>query len=189
MRHHITWPSAPRAFELSKLAARAYYAGAYITPSESALDRLHKNGELPPIASFAPSELTDALHALGRLAAVDVSAMPVSVRRHWRVLRKHCHEFVLWRRRRHFYDPSVIVTDTDPAELGIEPMKLKKAGGARNSVGEEEFPVDEIRAQRKRGNATEYLVHWSGYDTEDDTWEPLVNVQGSQQLEDFLAGR
>ena len=189
MRHHLTWSSAQRAFELSKLAARAYFAGAYKTPSESALERLHKCGELPPIAKFAPSELTDALRALERLAVVDVSAMSGPLRRHWRVVRNHCHEFVLWRRRRHFYDPSVIVTDIVPTELGIAPVKLGKARGTNLGAEEDEFPVDEIRAQRKRGNVTEYLVHWSGYDTEDDTWEPSGNVRGSQQLEDFLCGR
>ena len=36
-----------------------------------------------------------------------------------------------------------------------------------------------------------YLVHWAGYDSEDDTWEPLANLSTSamRMVHDFNAIR
>lgn len=33
----------------------------------------------------------------------------------------------------------------------------------------------------------EFKIHWKGFSDEDDSWEPLVNVNGNQQLQDYLA--
>jgi hypothetical protein len=35
---------------------------------------------------------------------------------------------------------------------------------------EEEFEIEEIRGHRRRGRGTQYLVHWKGYNDEEDTW-------------------
>jgi len=35
---------------------------------------------------------------------------------------------------------------------------------------EEEYEVEEIRKHRKRGQGTQYLVHWKGYGDEHDQW-------------------
>lgn len=35
---------------------------------------------------------------------------------------------------------------------------------------EEEYEVEEIRGHRRRGRGTQYLVHWKGYNNEEDTW-------------------
>ena len=35
---------------------------------------------------------------------------------------------------------------------------------------EEEYEIEAIRKHRKRGNSTQYLVHWKGYSNEDDKW-------------------
>jgi hypothetical protein len=49
---------------------------------------------------------------------------------------------------------------------------------------EEEYEVEKVVAKRagKRGRV-EYCVQWKGYpDAEDDTWEPVGNLAGAEQL-------
>ena len=43
-----------------------------------------------------------------------------------------------------------------------------------------EFEVESILKHRVRkygkGSRLEYLIHWKGYQSDDDTWEPLRNL-------------
>ena len=49
-----------------------------------------------------------------------------------------------------------------------------------------EFEVDSILCHRVRkygrGSRLEYLVHLKGYESYDDTWEPLRNLENCQEL-------
>ena len=47
--------------------------------------------------------------------------------------------------------------------------------------------VQEIRDKRISidGGKMEYLVHWEGYGTEEDTWEPKANLACSAMVGDF----
>ena len=51
--------------------------------------------------------------------------------------------------------------------------------------GEEEYEVGEILSHRERrigrGTRREYLVQWLGYSSLHNTWEPLGNLQNSQE--------
>jgi hypothetical protein len=42
--------------------------------------------------------------------------------------------------------------------------------------GNEEFEVEEILGSRLRDSVTEFLVKWKGYDSSENTWEPIHNV-------------
>jgi hypothetical protein len=54
--------------------------------------------------------------------------------------------------------------------------------------GEESFEVAEILDSRRRYNKIQYLVRWEGYGPEDDTWEPIENLEGSREaLDEFHA--
>jgi hypothetical protein len=48
--------------------------------------------------------------------------------------------------------------------------------------GEPEYNVEEIRDTRRRRGKLQYLVHWEGYQREDDTWEPIENLKNTQKL-------
>ena len=49
-----------------------------------------------------------------------------------------------------------------------------------------EYEVESILKHRirkyGRGSRLEYLIHWKGYETHDDTWEPLRNLTNCMDL-------
>jgi hypothetical protein len=47
---------------------------------------------------------------------------------------------------------------------------------------EEEYEVEEIRGHRKKGRGFQYLVHWKGYGSEDDTWLPRSALTNSADI-------
>src|SRR6202008_1710536 len=51
---------------------------------------------------------------------------------------------------------------------------------------QEEYEVEEIRDSRMHRRRLEYLMHWKGYPSEEDTWEPEKNVAHSPEaIADF----
>ena len=52
---------------------------------------------------------------------------------------------------------------------------------------EGQFTVEAILDKRRRRGLTEYLIHWKGYDTESDTWEPKDNLSCNELLAAFEA--
>ncbi len=49
---------------------------------------------------------------------------------------------------------------------------------------EEEYEVEEIRGHRQRGRGTQYLVHWKGYNNEEDTWIAESQLPHAQEAID-----
>ena len=59
-----------------------------------------------------------------------------------------------------------------------------------DSNGDEEFVVERIVAQRKRGRRTEFLVAWKGYPPEENTWEPRSSLSKARDpLAEFEASQ
>jgi transposase InsO family protein len=53
----------------------------------------------------------------------------------------------------------------------------------------EEWIVDSIVAERKRRGRVEYKVHWSGFGSDEDSWEPEAEVRDLEALETWQAQR
>jgi hypothetical protein len=68
----------------------------------------------------------------------------------------------------------------DGTRVGTAQLRSEAAA----SVGQ--YFVDVIRAVDTRKKRA--LVHWEGYDTEHDTWEPLENVSSTDAYQRFLQG-
>ena len=70
---------------------------------------------------------------------------------------------------------------TDFSKLGFG----TRAGSEyKEDEEDEELEVEKIISSRfnKKRRRTEYLVRWSGYGPDDDTWEPLENLGNSELL-------
>ena len=71
-----------------------------------------------------------------------------------------------------------------PAQGGqgsAAPSESKDATGSEAEV--EEWVVDSIVAERKRRGRVEYKVHWSGFGSDEDSWEPASQLQDLEALE------
>jgi hypothetical protein len=44
--------------------------------------------------------------------------------------------------------------------------------------GEQEYEVEKILDSKKVSGRAQYLVKWKGYDTLENTWEPIENLTG-----------
>jgi Chromo (CHRromatin Organisation MOdifier) domain len=49
--------------------------------------------------------------------------------------------------------------------------------------GFEEYEVEQILAQRRSRNQTQYLVKWKNYPVSDASWEPRSNLEGNEALQ------
>ena len=49
------------------------------------------------------------------------------------------------------------------------------------AVGDGEYNVERIVANCMKSGRVEYLVKWQGYATKDNTWAPIVNLQGCEE--------
>ena len=46
----------------------------------------------------------------------------------------------------------------------------------------DEYEVEKILKQKRVNGQPFYLVKWKGYDTSENTWEPIVNLKGCHQI-------
>jgi hypothetical protein len=51
-----------------------------------------------------------------------------------------------------------------------------------NDEEEPEYKVETILDSCKRQNKVQYLIHWKGYLSEEDTWELLSNLKNAQEV-------
>jgi hypothetical protein len=49
----------------------------------------------------------------------------------------------------------------------------------------EEFIVEKVLAKRIKNGRVEYLLRWKGYTKDDDTWEPLENLDCADLIEQY----
>lgn len=58
--------------------------------------------------------------------------------------------------------------------------KLKR--NKNNSSNERTFLIEKIVGKKQEQGVSKYKVKWVGYDDKDNTWEPLVNLKGCEDL-------
>jgi len=66
-----------------------------------------------------------------------------------------------------------------------ESAVLHKSPVFVNKQDDVEYHIDQIVDERSRNGTTEYLTKWTGYDDDDNTWEPYDHVADTQALEEW----
>ena len=61
------------------------------------------------------------------------------------------------------------------------------SGSSSAAAEAEEWAVESIVAQRRRNGRTQYKVHWAGFGSEEDSWEPEAEVSDLQAMDVWLA--
>merc|ERR1712061_948903 len=56
---------------------------------------------------------------------------------------------------------------------------------ANSSADEAEYEVDRIVDDRVEENEKQYLIRWKGFSAEDDTWEPVTNLDCPEIIEGY----
>merc|ERR1711936_1518045 len=68
--------------------------------------------------------------------------------------------------------------------------RKKKKKGKKKKKAEAEYGVESVVSKRETEEGkVEYLVKWKGYDASENTWEPVENLDSSQELIDEFEGR
>ena len=57
------------------------------------------------------------------------------------------------------------------------------------SNSEEDLEVKEILDVRTAGGHGEYKIRWKGYDSSEDTWEPILNLNCADKIDEFWLKR
>ena len=75
-------------------------------------------------------------------------------------------------------------------EEGDAQADAEEKPGKKKKKAEAEYEVESVVSKRDTGEGkVEYLVKWKGYDASDNTWEPVENLESSQELVDEFEGR
>lgn len=65
-------------------------------------------------------------------------------------------------------------------EPALEKVKITKNMEINNNT-EQEYKVKQILDHKQVSGKPYYLVKWRGYDTSENTWEPIENLMGCHQ--------
>merc|ERR1712012_490433 len=80
--------------------------------------------------------------------------------------------------------------DEGDAQADAEEKPRKKKKGKKKKKAEAEYEVENVVSKRETDEGkVEYLVKWKGWNTSDNTWEPIENLESSQELIDEFEGR
>jgi transposase InsO family protein len=83
---------------------------------------------------------------------------------------------------------TLIASNGTPLPRLVRPNQLKFVSHFSPNFKQDVFEVDAIVDHRGEGDNREYKVHWKGYSSDEDTWEPVSNLFDSEwSINKYLA--
>ena len=73
----------------------------------------------------------------------------------------------------------------DESLLVDDVSELSESQDISDTEEEDQWRVEAIRADKKDGRKTLYLIKWEGYPDSDSTWEPATNIH-KDLLQEYL---
>jgi hypothetical protein len=69
----------------------------------------------------------------------------------------------------------------------LDQLKIVVRGPRRRKIDQDEeiFEVESILSHRGNPGAYEYLVHWTGYSSDEDSWEPSSSFHDTKVIEKY----
>ena len=67
----------------------------------------------------------------------------------------------------------------------LEPTKNPRNKENEMITEEQEWEVERVIGKRIRKGSVEYKVRWTGYESEDDTWEPVRHLHCPEKITEF----
>ncbi|BFZ56511.1 hypothetical protein PYCC9005_003558 [Savitreella phatthalungensis] len=76
-----------------------------------------------------------------------------------------------------------------PRIAEVDEEKQSSSDGEGSASDNQSYVIDEILAHRGSGRHMELLIHWEGYDDEENTWEPVGQLRSTANeiVEEYLA--
>ncbi|XP_054159192.1 chromobox protein homolog 3-like [Oppia nitens] len=81
--------------------------------------------------------------------------------------------------------PKKVKTADDSESVGEEEVNEDESGG--DDGGDGQYVVEKVVDKRRRNNKVEYMIKWQGYDDNDNTWEPLLNLDCQELIDEYEA--
>lgn len=70
----------------------------------------------------------------------------------------------------------LIAPNGTPLSRLVRPNQLKFVSHNSKPYKQDVFEIEKIIAHRGEGESREYLIHWKGYPSDEDTWEPVSSL-------------
>lgn len=83
-------------------------------------------------------------------------------------------------------EKQMLMAQVSQYKTGMQQKSCFENQNSRSKVVNEEYEVDAILKHRETSSGREYLIHWKGYGSEEDSWEKAANLSCPKMLNKYI---